>query len=113
MLSKYPTIQDALERAERRAQELPHVAQVNESDWDVVVLANEVKRLKRELQRLSPKKDDQRIFPQTIPVTPHSIPWNSCSVCGMKFEGPMGYVCPRSDCPTAVTCVSVRDKYID
>lgn len=23
-----------------------------------------------------------------------------CSVCGMKGSGPMGYVCPRMDCPT-------------
>ena len=27
---------------------------------------------------------------------------NSCHVCGMKFEGSMGFACSRSDCPSAV-----------
>lgn len=25
----------------------------------------------------------------------------ACKVCGIKFDGPMGYVCPHPDCPTA------------
>lgn len=25
----------------------------------------------------------------------------SCHVCGLLFEGVMGYVCPRADCPRA------------
>lgn len=29
---------------------------------------------------------------------------SSCRVCGMKFDGPMGYVCTRTDCPSGVTC---------
>lgn len=112
MLSKYPTIQDALERAERRAQDLPHVAQVKESDWDVVVLANEVKRLQSEVNRLTPKKPHiEQPIPYTVP--PYHINMHQCSVCGMKSEGAMGYVCPRADCPTAITCNNVKYKFMD
>lgn len=112
---KYPSINDALERAEIRAQELPHIIQVKESDWDTVVLANEVKRLKREVERLTVKK----IPPPTTPITPWPKSpkdwlYSQCEVCGMHFNGPMGYVCPRSDCPTAVTCGgTIKDKFID
>lgn len=103
MLSKYPTINEALERAEKRAQDLPHVAQINESDWDTVVLANEVKRLKREVERLTNKK----IPPPTTPITPWPAPsvyQTACPVCGIS--GIMGYVCQRTDCPTSITCTS-------
>lgn len=27
-----------------------------------------------------------------------------CPKCGIIFDGPMGYVCPRADCPSGVTC---------
>lgn len=27
-----------------------------------------------------------------------------CGTCGMQFTGPMGYVCPRGDCPSKITC---------
>lgn len=46
-----------------------------------------------------------------VPFTPQTDPWKQnkdaynwkeCQVCGNK--GVMGYVCPRIDCPTAVTC---------
>ena len=30
----------------------------------------------------------------------------ACQVCGLGSNGPMGYVCPRPDCPSAVRCVS-------
>lgn len=44
-----------------------------------------------------------------MPPMPSPNPWpiynnNSCKVCGMKFDGPMGYVCGRTDCPSGVTC---------
>lgn len=30
-----------------------------------------------------------------------------CQVCGMSWkDGAIGYVCPRMDCPTRVTCRS-------
>lgn len=34
--------------------------------------------------------------PIVTPVSP------GCPVCGIKFDGPMGYVCPRADCPSAI-----------
>ena len=27
----------------------------------------------------------------------------ACQVCGLGSQGPMGYACPRQDCPTAIT----------
>lgn len=31
---------------------------------------------------------------------------NGCPVCGLGADGrAMGYVCPRNDCPTRITCV--------
>lgn len=29
-----------------------------------------------------------------------------CPVCGVDWSGPMGYVCPRNDCPTKVWCIN-------
>lgn len=112
---KYPSINDALERAELRAQELPHIVQVNESDWDVVVLANEIKRLRREVNRLTPKK----IQPPTTPITPWpSAPLqapSSCPKCGLVMSGSMGYVCSVPQCPTGLGgawCTS-KSRYVD
>lgn len=35
-----------------------------------------------------------------------------CSTCGLGSDGrPMGYVCNRSDCPTAVTCTNFQDAF--
>ena len=42
---------------------------------------------------------------QTYPIPYNGLP-GMCSVCGIKCDGPMGYVCPRGDCPTQVKCVS-------
>lgn len=114
---KYPSINDALERAEIRAQELPHTIQTKESDWDVVVLANEVKRLKREVERLTPRKFVER------PSTPIS-PWptttplpinHTCPKCGLAMEGAMGYVCSVPMCPTGLggAWCSTESKYVD
>lgn len=38
------------------------------------------------------------------PLSPLPAPSTACSKCGLKPEGPMGYVCPRFDCPFAVVC---------
>jgi hypothetical protein len=34
------------------------------------------------------------------PNQPVVQPVPSCPKCGIKLDGAMGYVCPRSDCPT-------------
>ena len=41
---------------------------------------------------------------QQYPSPIQTKPYAGCSVCGLKFDGVMGYVCTRSDCPTAVRC---------
>ena len=41
------TLEQALARAEKVEQELPKIVQVVPSDWDIVILAKEVKRLKQ------------------------------------------------------------------
>jgi len=57
MLSEYPTIQEALDRADRTAQDLPHVVQVRASDWDTVVLSNELRRLQHRVTQLTLKRN--------------------------------------------------------
>lgn len=38
----------------------------------------------------------------TEKITPISAP--QCSVCGMTFEGTMGYVCYNQGCPSKISC---------
>ena len=39
------------------------------------------------------------------PVDAIGKSWNlQCPVCGL--DGAMGYVCPRTDCPTGIVCIS-------
>lgn len=42
------------------------------------------------------------VFPagQELP----NVSYTGCKVCGMEFGKPMGYVCPRYECPTKVSC---------
>lgn len=39
------------------------------------------------------------------PMMPQPTYTLGCRVCGLGSDGPMGYACPRSDCPSAVRCV--------
>ena len=53
----------------------------------------------------------QKFPPQTPPYV-HPIPlpatWNkTCPSCGLKLDGPMGYVCPNSRCPSGLGNVFV------
>lgn len=45
------TVEDALWVAERRRTDLPQVVQVLARDWDPVILADEIYRLRRELEK--------------------------------------------------------------
>ena len=47
--------------------------------------------------------------PAPMPPFPPVSQWNrGCAVCGIGADGKAyGYVCPRSDCPTRVTCGGV------
>jgi hypothetical protein len=40
------TLEQALARADKVEQELPKIVQVVPSDWDMVILAKEIRRLK-------------------------------------------------------------------
>ena len=48
----------------------------------------------------------QQAEPVPMPPFPPVSQWNrGCAVCGIGADGKAyGYVCPRSDCPTKVTC---------
>ena len=42
----------------------------------------------------------QGVFlPTVFPVTPPLTPPQNCSLCGLKLEGVMCYVCPNGQCP--------------
>lgn len=51
----------------------------------------------------------QQAEPVPMPLFPPVSRWNrGCAVCGIGADGKAyGYVCPRSDCPTKVTCGGV------
>ena len=39
-----------------------------------------------------------QVFPPRMP--PH---WNkTCQACGLRLDGPMGYVCPNTQCPSGL-----------
>lgn len=64
-MAKNPTIKDctldmALGYAKRKEEELPQIIQVYPTDWAVVVLANEVKRLRRIIDDASYEKDNPK-----------------------------------------------------
>jgi hypothetical protein len=44
-------------------------------------------------------------------INPSPLDFCGCQVCGMSWkDGPMGYVCNRSDCPTGITCFASRTE---
>lgn len=50
---------------------------------------------------------DKCVFRYNAQFPPVKTPTIGCDVCGLtgsKVSQVMGYVCPRSDCPTKVTC---------
>ena len=53
--------------------------------------------------------------PTWVPPDP-STDWNTCSKCGLKMQGAMGYVCPQPQCPTGLGgawCSDIKDPYLD
>lgn len=60
---------------------------------DVEQVIDLLREISRKLDRL-----------QTYPVYPQPITASKCGVCGIKWDGPMGYVCTRTNCPGRVTC---------
>lgn len=52
--------------------------------------------------------DSWPVRPGPYEVDPSYMQPPSCSVCGMRFDGPMGYVCSRTDCPSGVSYSSAN-----
>jgi len=54
----------------------------------------------------SPLKPQQPIWPMNPmePGTEYNA--NRCHICDIEFTSTMGYSCPRTDCPSAITCGS-------
>lgn len=50
-INKVRSVDDAMCDAERQRKELPHVVQVYARDWDKVILADEIIRLRKLLSR--------------------------------------------------------------
>ena len=69
-------------------------------------LEKQVAYLERRVNELEQANRMHHPFqPVTIP-TPYNPQWkipNACSVCGLQFNGPMGYVCSNPQCPSGVT----------
>ena len=55
----------------------------------------------------------ERVARQQLPM-PWPLPLdedrNCCSVCGLRFEGSMGYVCANPTCPSAVIYTSHNNE---
>lgn len=64
-------------------------------------MSEEMDEVKRRLDRLEramwPMNYPQQPF-MPMPVGPVHV--SNCPKCGIKWDGAMGYVCPRTDCPT-------------
>lgn len=71
----------------------------------IVHLEEQLAFSQREIDRLQIELVNERLV---VPTTgkPFRIPnWaapNSCSKCGLKLEGIMGYVCSNKDCPSGM-----------
>lgn len=70
-----------------------------------------VKRWNPDWLRKMLRQVERPLTPQfpPLPQSPPRMPWDfrppeppSCPKCGMKFKGPIGYVCPVPRCPTGL-----------
>lgn len=66
--------------------------------------------LERRIATLEAEAARQVSWPSVPPTFPLPNPWpgywvpSSCPVCGIHWEGAMGYVCSNPYCPSRVTC---------
>ncbi len=63
---------------------------------------DELERRVRELEDNVGTPNPLAPIPQ-YPINP-PIPVNSCGVCGLVFDGVMGYVCSNLNCPGRIIC---------
>lgn len=70
-------------------------------------LLDKIDDLERRIKKL---EKSQHTHPE-LPIVPQTKYDLGCRVCGLGSNGPMGYVCPRIDCPTAVRCTNPQDAF--
>lgn len=72
----------------------------------IVELEKRIIELEQEIERLKLEKNFPTPNPIPLPMPTYPpqelFPKPFCHVCGLKFDGPMGYSCPRLDCPSGV-----------
>lgn len=69
-------------------------------------LLRRIKRIEERLDAMSHPPQPMPV-PETNPFTPYTppiSPWDmrTCTKCGLKLEGTMGYVCTQPRCPTGL-----------
>lgn len=97
-LADYKRVRTVLDEAEKR------ITPIEPLKPDVDGLNRAVKELAERAPKMPPlERVFDRILPQQLPTERYAAP-SQCSVCEMKFEGPMGYVCGNAMCPSRVTC---------
>lgn len=57
---------------------------------DFAMMIELLREISSKLDRLAPVQNPPMLYE------------SACKTCGIKFDGPMGYSCPRSDCPSGI-----------
>jgi hypothetical protein len=65
-------------------------------------LERRIKELENANQRLGPSPITWPLPPDHIDTYPGEECMAGCKTCGMKFDGPMGYVCHHPCCPSRI-----------
>ena len=71
-------------------------------ELEVISLRKRTQELEEELERHQRLSSPYQPIAPTVPYQPTWVAPNACSICGMKFDGPMGYVCTNPRCPSGV-----------
>ena len=78
-------------------------------DERMAMLEGELDNLRARVAELEGELEEARRLAapyQPITTPPYQPTWvvpNACSVCGLKFDGPMGYACTNPRCPSGVS----------
>jgi hypothetical protein len=80
---------------------LPHIWKVKQ--WDNEKIRDWLECAFDEGRRLDDSVKKLYDLPNPPTMSPNLGVVNSCAVCGMKFDAPMGYVCTNPRCPSSIT----------
>ena len=84
------------------------------ADEKLAMLEAEMDTLRHRVAHLEAELEQARRLTapyQPITTPPYQPTWivpNSCAVCGIKFDGPMGYACTNPRCPSGVSYCSSK-----